>query len=141
MVSLKDLDLVKRHNWNAGHGGRYLTRTRWRRRVTLQVAIMRPKRGYFVDLVSGDPLDCRRSNLRICKWSDSSKNRRGTGKSLSGFKGVHVTSRPGVWEAKITSDGKTYHLGKYKDVIAAAKAYNAAAVRYHGKFARLNVIP
>jgi hypothetical protein len=36
------------------------------------------------------------------------------------------------------SNGKRIHLGHFDDLIEAARAYNIAAKKFHGKFSRLN---
>ena len=40
--------------------------------------------------------------------------------------------------ARIGYDSKYIHLGVFTDPVKAAKAYDRAARRYHGAFARLN---
>jgi hypothetical protein len=56
----------------------------------------------------------------------------------SKFKGVSWFNREKRWVVKITTDGKTIHLGYFKDEIQAAKAYDKAAKKYHREFAALN---
>lgn len=149
MVSLEDLDLVRRHNWNIHSGCRYLSRSDSKllrmgcrsESVMLHAAIMKPKRGQVVDFRSGDVLDCRRSNLRLCRRRDAQKNRPGDRDSRSGYKGVHYSGTPGKWLVRITADGRCRHIGTFTDVVEAAEAYNRAALKYHGEFAWLNVLP
>ena len=43
--------------------------------------------------------------------------------------------------AKIPFNGKSIYIGKFKNEIDAAKAYNAKAIELYGDKARLNIIP
>jgi hypothetical protein len=57
----------------------------------------------------------------------------------SGFRGV-TEQKPGRWQARITVDKKRVSIGYYNSSIEAAKAYNRAAIFYHGERALLNTI-
>lgn len=105
--------------------------------------IMSPPPGYVVDHINGDGLDNRRSNLRICTQAENLRNRgKFRGKRASIYKGVSRSpkSRINPWVATIKIDGKIIRLGSFPTENDAALAYNEAALRYHGKFARLNTI-
>jgi hypothetical protein len=59
----------------------------------------------------------------------------------SQFRGVYLNKRDGCYRAKIAVRGVTIHLGDFgQDELAAARAYNAAALKHHGaQFAVLNI--
>jgi len=97
------------------------------------------KDGEFVDHVNGDPLDNRRSNLRICSQLENARNRKITDGS-SQFKGVSKDIITGRLSSLIRVNGALKHLGVFDDEVDAAKCYNAAAVYYFGEFARLNPV-
>ena len=60
-------------------------------------------------------------------------------RNKSGRKGVTERKRSGNWEANITVQGRDIYLGKFPTLEQAAEAYNAAALQYHGEFARLDL--
>ncbi len=84
-------------------------------------------------------LDNRRSNLRL---ADRSQNMANVGLRVtnkSGYKGVWWDEGRKKWAAKIRVNYKAIHLGRYLVREDAARAYDIAAVRYFGEFARLNL--
>lgn len=93
----------------------------------------------MIDHKDGDKLNYRRDNLRPCTLSQNQWNarkRRGTSK----FKGVTWFSPTRKWMARICFEGNPYSLGCFFSEIDAAKAYDAAARKFFGEFARPNFI-
>ncbi len=45
-----------------------------------------------------------------------------------------------IWRSYITANKKQIFLGCYSNARSAALAYNYAAIKYHGEFARLNYV-
>jgi hypothetical protein len=67
------------------------------------------------------------------------QNRRKTSrKTSSRYIGVSFHKKKGKWMAVIGYKGKNVWLGRFDNEIDAAKAYDAAAKKYYGEFARLN---
>ncbi len=102
-------------------------------RFVLGLKLSLPK----IDHKNGDGLDNRRANLRTATVQQNSWNmasRRGK----SRFKGVDWSKQKGKWRARIHVEGKDRHLGFFEDEIDAGKAYDAAAKKYFGKYARMN---
>lgn len=92
-----------------------------------------------VDHVNDNGLDNRKSNLRICSYSDNQHNKRSF-HGTSVHKGIFFHSKRNKWRAQICFDNKTCYIGDYDSETDAAMAYNRSALQKFGEFARLNVI-
>jgi hypothetical protein len=107
--------------------------------LCLHREIMNAPAGLLVDHRNDDGLDNRRANLRLATNSQNICNsRRNKANCYSQFKGVTFDRRRGVWYAKIKINGKSIFLGSFDNELNAARAYDAAAKKYHKEFARLN---
>jgi len=83
-------------------------------------------------------LDNRRANLRKCTQAENNANKIGWGRSQ--YKGVMFLwrnkNRP--WHAYAQKHGKRYSLGYFAKEEEAARAYDQAARRLFGEYARTN---
>lgn len=111
-----------------------------RKRVGMHTQLMGTPPGKEVDHRNGNGLDNRRRNLRVCAHAHNSQNVRKPIDNSSGFKGVSWNRRSESWRAYIKTRRRQLHLGYFSNPRTAAKAYNEAAVRLFGKFARLNPV-
>ena len=94
----------------------------------------------FVDHIDGNGLNNQKLNLRICSQSENMRNMKKPISNKSGFKGVFYRKDRNTYAAAIVVKGKKHHLGHFKNKLDAANAYNQAAIKYFGEFAKLNVI-
>lgn len=101
--------------------------------------LLNSPKGMVTDHVNGNKLDNRYENIRLCIQKDNVKNRTGC-PGTSKYKGVSWEKRRKHWIAYISVDYKRIHIGSFKEEKDAAEAYNIAAKKHHGKYARLNVI-
>jgi hypothetical protein len=92
------------------------------------------------DHLNGNGLDNRKINLRICTTSQNSMNRGLQINNTTGFKGVNYDKFSNKFRAQIRVNNIYKNLGYYIDPKDAARAYNAAAIKLHGEFAKLNEI-
>lgn len=86
--------------------------------------------------------DNRKRNLRICTQPQNLFNRGKNKNNTSGYKGITEDRRKRGkrWHARIGVENKIKSLGYYITKEEAARAYNEAALKYHGEFALLNRI-
>jgi hypothetical protein len=141
IVDDADYEVLSRKKWSCGgngHGNIYAFRTDNKRTVFMHRVIIDAKNGETVDHKNGNGLDNRRMNLRTCTNSQNSMNRIPKRKRIySSLKGI-TRDKTGRWKACIYVDKKRHHLGMYDKAEDAASAYDSAATKYFGEFARLN---
>jgi HNH endonuclease len=88
----------------------------------------------MVDHIDGDTLNNRWRNLRLATASQNAMNSKRPRSNTSGHKGVFIDR--GRIRAAIKVDGKKLYLGHFETVEEAAAAYQNAALKYFGEFAR-----
>jgi hypothetical protein len=144
LVDDADYELLSLFKWHVHTSARTPVRyaLKWYRTATGKGSIsmhrflLAPPFGMQVDHIDGDGLNNQRSNLRLCTNLENSYNRsRHDGK----YKGVSGP-RHGTCVARIRVNGQLIGLGNYNTAEAAALAYNDAAVKHFGGFARLNQV-
>lgn len=94
--------------------------------------------GKGADHKDGNGLNNTRSNLRPATSQQNSSNRGVQRNNTSGFKGVYWDKQTRKWRARIMINGKSKSLGLHINSEDAARAYDAAAKRLFGEFARCN---
>lgn len=90
-----------------------------------------------VDHRDGDRQNNRWDNLRAATRSENIHNMGLRPRNTSGRKGACFDARRGKWLAQITVNGKHLHLGRFDTREEAGDAYDAAAAKYFGQFARV----
>ncbi len=113
------------HIWREG---------RWRK---LHREILSAPDGMLVDHRDHNGLNDRRHNLRLATHSQNAANNR-KAPPAHGYRGVCWRKSDRVWRAVITVNRRSIQVGEFKDIVKAARAYDKAALKYHGEFARLN---
>lgn len=139
LVDAEDYDRVIRFFWhhNSGYACcRHSALPKHQRR--LHAFVLGAEPGQKIDHVNGDRLDNRKANLRFATSAQNARNtvRQTFVGKTSKFKGV--TKVNGRWIAQVTVNGLSCKLGTFSDEEEAAKAYDEAAKRLHGEFARTN---
>jgi len=144
LVDDADYVEINRFKWHAIHvkGRWYAARNigirQNRRKHRMHTVLL----GFLgVDHVNGDGLDNQRANLRAANQSENVANARKQSyyrglPTSSRFKGVHLLKHVKLRPWAVQIKGK--HVGTFATEVEAARAYNDAALREFGDFARLN---
>ena len=128
-----------RNTFYANRNERVNGKQRTVRMHRIVIGLTDPK--HICDHGDGNGLNNQRSNLRSCSHRQNVLNSGCKSSALtSGYKGVSLYAPNGKWLSRIMHNSKSVHLGYFNTEEDAAKAYNKAAVQYHGEFARLNII-
>jgi len=91
-----------------------------------------------IDHIDRNVINNAWTNLRTATQSQNNANKVSKIKSTSKYLGVSLNKRYKNWIAQIGKDGRKKNLGTFCCEIQAAKAYDAAAIKFHGEFANLN---
>ena len=94
--------------------------------------------GCIIDHKDGNGLNNQKSNLRICSHAQNLMNTPTARNNTSGFKGVSFRKDVSKYEAYLHTKKQKIRLGLYLCPIEAAKAYDDAANKYFGEYARTN---
>jgi hypothetical protein len=145
----QDHNLVRRIKWSIAKGknGIYYARGRVRnkdleeigqRSVRMHRLLLGATELQEVDHVDHNGLNNRKNNLRIVTNSQNSSNTRLHADSSTGFKGVTLRKKKGLYCPRIRVNGKLIHGKLTKNIYDAALQYNEMAVKYFGEYAYLN---
>lgn len=94
--------------------------------------------GKKIDHIDLNTLNNQRENLRVATHSQNMMNRNMFSRNTSGYKGVIWETGANKWRARIRVNTKLIHLGLFTSPEDAALAYDIAAIKHHGDFAKLN---
>lgn len=92
----------------------------------------------WIDHIDGDRQNNRIGNLRLATPSQNIRNTTVPYGKVR-FKGVDYEGRTGRYSARIYVGGRRRRLGHYSTAEAAAEAYDAAAIKHFGAFAKTNL--
>lgn len=139
IIDSDDFEKVKNIPWyfHKPYVRATIKRGRKTERIYLHRLVKNAPTGLFVDHINRDPLDNRKSNLRICTMSQNCSNRTIQKNSTTKIKGVFMErdGRQKKWRAQIKYQRKTFYLGRFYTKSEAAAAYAEKAKELFKEFA------
>ena len=139
LVDDDDYENLSKYKWYCSAQGYAVRNLGQGKQMRMHRQIINAPNGFETDHINGDKLDNRKLNLRICTHSENCYNSQKRSDNTSGYKGVVYHREAGKWRARISKKGKRKHVGLFHTAEEAARAYDDAAIKLHGEFARPNL--
>ena len=133
IIDNEDVDKVKQHKWRS-NGNKYFKNPKG---LYLHRFIMNCNdKNMTVDHIDGNPLNCLKSNLRICTEKENSMNHKIQSNNTSGCSGVTFRKDTNKWTVSIQVGYKVYRLGCYNSKEEAIRVRKEAEIKYFGEYRR-----
>lgn len=154
IIDDEDFEKVSQYKWHASQHEKkiYAKRKRWipdESITTKQGKYV--KKGYYktialhrvildapddmeVDHINGNPLDCRKINLRVCSHEQNMWNLKGRSDSKSGYRGITWDKQTQKWRATLTYKKQFINIGRFDNLDDAIKAHQEKAKELFGEF-------
>lgn len=142
MFDAEDYSRIKDTTWyrcnRSSDGIRYIGD---RFGVCIHRRILDVPKGFEIDHINLDPLDNRKSNLRICTHQQNQCNQPPQKNNTSGVSGVSFYPPRSKYRARIKYFQQELHLGYFKSFIEAVQARNEGMRCLFGEYGFYNDVP
>lgn len=133
VVDNEDFEELSKYNWRCKKGYADTHKLGLMHRF-----IMNAPDNMLVDHEDGNPLNNRRSNLRLATMAQNTYNKKPLVGSTSRFLGVCWDKSKNKWVAQIGFNNTNIYLGRFNVEYEADLAYDKKALELFGEFANLN---
>ena len=133
LIDIEDVEKVKDLKWCLNGNG-YVLHSTCKNKAFLHRLLTNCPDDMMVDHINRDPLDNRKSNLRIVSNQQNSMNKGPQKRNTSGHKGVSWDKKRNKWYAYITVNYKLINLGRFSILEDAIEARKRAEIKYFGEY-------
>lgn len=138
IVDNDDYELLNKRKWSIstrGYAHCGFNQVNGKRKmIFMHRYLISPRKDQEVDHINHNPLDNRRSNLRIADRSLNMANSSIFKNNTSGHKGVTWCKERNKWQAQISVNKVHRILGRFEDKLDAINAYKGAAEKFFGSY-------
>jgi hypothetical protein len=139
-LEFKDWLLVSKYRWIAHSRGYGFYVLSWKfvggKRLVLRMHREIMNTTGEVDHIDHNPLNNRRSNLRLASRTENVRNTGPRAKNKLGYKGVDRVAKG--YRAQIQADKKKINIGTFETLQEAIEHYDMASLAHHGEYGYLN---
>jgi hypothetical protein len=130
IIDLEDIDNIKGYKWCLTNENRVYNS---KNKIFLHNLIMNSK---GIDHINGNPLDNKKSNLRLATPSQNNMNNNLSKANTTGYKGIEYIKKLKKWKVKIDINKKRIFLGYFKKIKDAIKVRKNAEIKYFEEYRR-----
>ncbi len=141
LVDDEDYEKVSQYKWRYDDGyaktGHSSNNNMWRMHELIKGV---PPMGFIWEHKDLNGINNQKTNLRLATRSQNGANRAPSKNNTTGFKVLKRLEYRGrvTWQVRIGVQGKSITVGTYESKERAARAYDEAALKHFGEFAKLN---
>lgn len=138
IIDAEDYDVVCKYRWCKDGYGYWMTKTCGRAIKLHRLICKISDPELIVDHINKDISDNRKENLRVVNKKQNAYNHKINTNNVSGFIGVSkriLADNKIRWDARISVNGKSIHIGSFDNIDDAIIARLLAEMQYFGEFA------
>lgn len=121
IIDLEDLNIIKYKKWRLNAYGYVCSGNKHTNNyILLHRLLLNASEEDNVDHINNNPLDNRKSNLRLCSKMENNFNKKDSGRNTTGILGIYWSNDRHKWCPEIRANNKRVHLGRYTDINEAA---------------------
>lgn len=134
LVDDEDYEWLNQYKWQHATGYAVRHNPLGAKKISMSRTIVNCPNGMVVDHINHNTLDNRRSNLRICTYSQNSINKQKIIIGSSRYKGVKWNVKSKSWQVRISYKHTSTYIGEFKNELHAAMAYALWAKDIYGEY-------